>query len=229
MFSLPAVATCPGATAACRSACYARRGRFHGTAVKRLLAANLAAARRLLAAGRLAPVLTAAVDRAGAAVVRVHAAGDLFSVAYARAWLAVAAARPGVRFYLYTRSWRRRPFGPVLRDLAALPNVRLFYSIDRDSGVPTGVPPRVRLAYMAAAAADVPPPEADLVFLDRPLRRTRTVRLNGTLVCPLENGTGWAGTCDKCGLCVDPLEQKDPRARKRPPAPPGRTALPVVG
>jgi hypothetical protein len=147
--------------------------------------------------------------------LRVHVAGDFWSAAYAKAWLAIARRCPDTRFFVFTRSWRVPAIRPVLEELARLPNVRLFWSLDAATGLPGRVPPQVRLAYMALDEDDLPPLDADLVFVDAPLRRERRVRMAGVLVCPMENGTGWHGTCEKCRLCIDPLGEKDPRTRKR--------------
>lgn len=227
-FSLPAVVSCPGSTRACRDRCYARKGYFAFRSVRKTLSANLRLART--APARLAVVVAAQLARPGGPrLVRVHVSGDLFGAKYTWAWTRVVAEHPDVRFYLYTRSWRVPRVAAVLAVLAALPNARVWYSFDADSGVPPAVPPRVRLAYLAAGPADVPPAAADLVFRDYPDRRTRAVRVGGVLVCPLENGTGWAGTCSACGLCFGDLAGgKDPRARKRPPVPGGRVPLAVV-
>jgi hypothetical protein len=40
------------------------------------------------------------------AIVRIHVSGDFFSADYLGAWIDVAAARPGVLFYAYTKSLR---------------------------------------------------------------------------------------------------------------------------
>lgn len=45
-----------------------------------------------------------------AQIVRIHVSGDFFNATYFLAWCDVARARPGVRFYAYTKSlpiWRK--------------------------------------------------------------------------------------------------------------------------
>jgi hypothetical protein len=75
----------------------------------------------------------------------------------------------------------------------------LWFSCDKEclgDGLPEG-----RSAYMSTGDHDKPPADAvDLVF--RVDRRTVCKSMNGTLVCPHENGTPHNGlTCSKCQLC----------------------------
>lgn len=151
--------------------------------------------------------MTALVESEGAKVVRIHSSGDLYSPEYARKWLAVMKAVPGTRFYLYTRSWRKAAFSTVLRAMAKLPNVRLWYSADSDSGVPRTVPKGVKIAYMQVDADDVPK-KADLVFRTHSGRKilAKTVPdASGkpVVVCPTETGLPGAKevTCGSCKLC----------------------------
>ena len=134
-------------------------------------------------------------------VVRIHTGGDFASAAYARKWLTVMRRAPAVRFYFYTRSWRIPSIFKVLEEMACLPNVRAWFSCDRDTGVPASVPPGVRLAWLMTAPDDLPP-RADLVFRVRPLRRTVQKRIGLALVCPTENGaTGRRTDCERCRVC----------------------------
>ena len=114
---------------------------------------------------RFAPDLIAEVRRGMVWVVRIHASGDFYSAAYTRTWAEVARACPGTAFFAYTRSWRRPEVLAELIGLAGLPNVSLWFSIDRDSGRAPDVA-RVRHAYLLGpgkAGAGVPA-DADLVF-----------------------------------------------------------------
>lgn len=211
-FTLPAVKTCPGRSRLCEKVCYALRGhlRFvldHGHYEPKYQAS-------------LGPDFAARVVREikfrECRLVRIHVAGDFYSAEYARKWAEVVAACPGVRFFVYTRSWRVPAIRRELGRLARLPNIRVWYSCDRDTGVPAEVPARVRVAYMAEDDADVPPRAPDVGF--RVKRKTVVKRVGGAVVCPTENGTAAQVTCQKCGLCWEPLAAKDPR----------RFALPVV-
>ncbi len=58
--------------------------------------------------------------------------------------------------------------------------------------------------------------QPDLGF--RVKRKSLQKRIGGAIVCPVENGAKAEVTCQKCGLCWEPLAVKDPR----------RFALPVV-
>lgn len=196
-FSLPAVKTCPGASPACRKECYAIRGRFHflrGAYLRYL---------RESKAQSFAARMIAEVRRRWVACVRIHVSGDFYSAEYVRKWVAIARACPGVRFFAYTRSWRNADIAPALAELARCRNVRLWYSTDRDTGIPARVPRRVRLAWMQTQAAELPP-RADLVFRVQRLRRTVVKRVALALVCPVENGaTGHRTDCGRCRLCIN--------------------------
>ena len=85
---------------------------------------------------------------------------------------------PNVRFYLYTRSWRVEGIAEVLEQMAALRCCRVWYSIDRETGVPAKVPIGVRLAYLQVDK-DEQPELLDLLFVVRRVRRD-AVRV----VCP---------------------------------------------
>jgi hypothetical protein len=199
-FGLPSARpdVCVGASDACREHCYA-------AAMERLRPAVLARYERNLQLSRLPDfeaVVVALIVVNTIAVVRIHVGGDFYSAAYARKWLRIARRLPEVCFYTYTRSWRDRRIRPVIEQLAGLPNVRVWYSCDRDTGVPDRVPKRVRLAWLMTAQDDLPPPRADLVFRVRRLRGRQAKRIGLTLVCPVENGaTGHRTDCNRCGVC----------------------------
>lgn len=213
-FALPsgAAAACPGMTALCRTHCYAAAFERYRPAAAARYRANLALSRRRAFARRVRAFLVAHAVR----VVRVHVGGDFYSARYARKWLRVMRRSPRVRFYFYTRSWRVPGIKAVVDRMAALPNCRAWYSVDRDTGVPAGVPPRVRVAWLMADPADAPPPGTDLVFRVRRLRR-HVEPTAGPCVCPAEDGVVRARptTCERCGLCWRPL-------------PAGRVPLPVL-
>jgi hypothetical protein len=134
-------------------------------------------------------------------LVRIHTGGDYYSVVYSRKWLKIMCRASSVRFFLYSRSWRVPAILAVLAEMALLPNVRVWFSCDRDTGVPEVVPPGVRLAWLMTAADDLPP-RADLIFRVRRLRRLPLARVGQALVCPSESGTPARHTdCEHCGLC----------------------------
>ncbi|SRR5579885_987108 len=197
-FNLPAVRTCPAMSAACRSECYARRNRWRFPGVKAALRRNLDAARRADFAEQMAREIV----RRGVAVIRIHASGDFFSEAYVRQWTAVAAVAPAVTLYAYTRSWRVPAIREALEEFAALPNVRIWYSADRDTGLPGRIPAGVRIAWLETVEEEDIPPEARLVFRPHRLRRRENSRVPVPLVCPADMPRpGTRVTCDSCGRC----------------------------
>ncbi|WP_422923204.1 GP88 family protein [Singulisphaera sp. PoT] len=192
LWSIPALATCPGRTSVCSRGCYARQGRFLLPAVKERLGWCLEQSKL----EEFAPSMIAEIKRRGALVVRVHVAGDFYSAEYAEKWLAVMKGCPRTRFYGYSRSWRIHDIAPVLEEMARLRCCRLWYSLDAETGLPDSVPPGIRLAYMQVN--DDRPEQADLVFRVRRLRKEST---DGMPVCPQETAKGKSTTCGGCGIC----------------------------
>lgn len=197
-FSLQTGATCPGKTPACAAVCYAARGYFCMPANQRKFAYNLRATRRRDFVARVVDEL----DRREVRILRIHVAGDFYSAAYARRWLQIAQRRPGVVFLAYTRSWRIPEIRRVLRTLGKLPNVRLWYSTDVDSG-PAPKDARIRHAFMARNDTELlqTPSRTHLAFRDHP--RTVRKKIHGIQICPVENGveTQRPITCSSCQLC----------------------------
>lgn len=202
-WSIPAGPTCPGATDFCRLRCYAARGFF-------VMPSNAARheANRVASTRRSFPsAMRRAIDREFARVVRIHVAGDFYDAAYVGRWTAIVRSRPAVAFFAYTRSWRVPAMLPALAALAALPNMHLWFSEDRDTGASPPVP-GVRVAFMLGAVADeaLVGPGTDLVFRDLPHAKARAGRVKwvgGALVCPHEQAPTRAGavTCSTCQLC----------------------------
>lgn len=184
---------CVGATAICLFLCYAMRHHYCRSNVKKSLQKNLELAIR----DDFASLMVAWVRSFFARIVRVHASGEFFSAEYVQQWIKVVEANPGVTFFAYTRSWRVPELLPALEELASLPNFFMWWSCDKDSGPPPETV-GVRKAYMMSDYTDVPSFEVDLVFR----AKTKKVRkwVNGTLVCPAENGVTET-TCSKCQLC----------------------------
>ena len=217
-FGLPSKLTCPGMSEACEGPCYSYRLELFRPHVRDRYRRNLALSRRRDFPRRLLRFLEARPIE----VVRVHTAGDFYSAAYARKWLSVMRRAPGTRFSFSSRSWRVPAIDRVLVAMAALANVRVWYSCDRATGIPQGIPPNVRLAWLMATPEDLPP-RADLAFRVRRLRQVVQKHVPGlsgpVLVCPIENGaTGQRTTCEQCGVCWKPL----PAERG------GRLSLPIV-
>jgi hypothetical protein len=198
-FSLPAALTCPGATPTCLSACYARRNRYRFGGVRARLLANWAASREPF----FAETMIREITERQARVVRIHSSGDFYDLSYIRRWARIIDTCRWVSFYAYTRSWRLTGLRDAIEEhLAPLGNLRLWYSADRDTGLPEDLPPGVRVAWLQEDQDDPVPPGADLVFRVQRLRRRPARRIGLTLVCPTENGlTGDRTDCGRCGHC----------------------------
>lgn len=126
-FNLPAVATCPGA-GVCKVYCFAlgEQKRYPSAMAYRQRSLELSKSRDFV------PVLLAELDaltalhsrRSTSFAIRIHASGDFYSPAYARAWFAIMESRPKARFYAYTKSIA------IFKYLGYAPkNFTLIYSI----------------------------------------------------------------------------------------------------
>jgi len=144
---LPPGASCPGATDLCRSYCYARRGKMRLATVLAGHEENLRRTHESLHDGPLgfARMMTEAVLDKGAAVVRIHSAGDFISPEHIIGWgLTVAAMRQepyfdGFRAFAYTRVWRldRRWTQAMVRAVdIADGGLLLWASSDAETGEP---------------------------------------------------------------------------------------------
>ncbi len=159
--------------------------------------------------------------------MRIHDIGDFDSVAYVLAWIQIAKMLPDVRFWAYTRAWRAPELVPAIAELAALPNMDLILSFDRDTGWPHVLPELAR-AWLADTDRDTPPRRCPVVFRgtnqrnpDEERRRAEARQrgesveyhrnivplrtLGASTVCPLEQGRPvrpeW-NSCIKCQLCM---------------------------
>lgn len=212
-FSIPARKTCPDQTSLCSSVCYATKGRYRTNHVRNGLVKNHAAAKRPDFDRRAA----AEIVTKGIVLVRVHPSGDVFSPTYAKAWVRIMRSCPETTFWLYTRGWRNQKIRSVLRQMARLKNVRVWFSADAETGLPRNVPTRVRVAWLMTRPTEPPPGPVDLVFRTKPLKKTPTASVTtgtGTTapVCPTETGLPSAAgvTCESCKKCFEPLPD-DPR------------------
>ncbi|MGL4554485.1 MAG: GP88 family protein, partial [Gemmataceae bacterium] len=195
-FDLPAVTTCPGRTPdVCVRRCYARAGRFRMPIVADRLAWCFEQSQRSNFVARM----VREVRVRGLRLVRWHVSGDVYDVPYAGRMLAVMRRLPRVRWWLYTRSWRVPAIEGVLRRMALLPNCKVWYSLDRATGVPAEKPPDVRYAFLQDD--DTPAGDADLVFRTRGMLHAPRVGL--PLVCPTDTPAGrrTGANCGSCGHC----------------------------
>lgn len=217
-FGLAAVATCPGATALCMKHCYARGGLFSLPSVRDNRRRCYEASQRKT----FAKEMTALIRTNFVELMRCHVEGDFYDAAYIGKWAKVAAACRKTTFLAYTRSWRVPGLIPALSELGSLPNVRLWFSADAE----TGQPPRVAgvrgVAYMSLSDADLPGYQADVVFRDRSATLMKYTP-DGDLVCPYEQGVRPKTkiTCSACRYCFS-SETRTRREGK------GRVPLEVV-
>jgi hypothetical protein len=197
VWSIPASTTCPGKTELCDSRCYAQRGFYVMPSVKRAHERNLESSRMDDFAARIVDE----INKKHITTLRIHSSGDFYSTAYIKKWHTVVKACPDTRFFTYTRSWRLSDMSKALTAFVKdCPNLKMWYSVDQQTGYPKRVPKGVRTAYMSVAVYDVPTHNTDLVFRDYGIRGTQQKYINGVLVCPPENGVSDL-TCEQCGIC----------------------------
>lgn len=172
-WSLPAIATCPGATDGpdgCVSGCYATKGYYSYPSLQQALIKRWELSEQ---ADRFVALLSKELDRlADGTVIRIHASGDFFSVEYIRAWVELANLYSRLTFYAYTRSWRVKELRAELNRLRKLANVTIWASTDVETG---RAPKGWHRAHLESEFAD------------------------GMIACMEQVGT--KENCGKCGLC----------------------------
>ncbi len=200
-FSLPRIVTCPGATDVCKQVCYAGRGHFRHAGVKDSYEENLRCVRRT----SCVTDLVAEIRKKHVKCLRIHTSGDFMNTKYVNRWLEVVRRCRQTTFFAYTRSWRKPRMCHALEQLAAEPNVHLWWSTDQETHAKQGRPALAggKIAYMATSADDTVPAYADIVF------RTYTTPVekfkDGVFVCAAEQGVkpnrGAKITCSRCRVC----------------------------
>lgn len=209
-WSIPAGLTCPGATKACLSCCYALTGMFTMPDVSKSYHLNWQAA----ASDKFVHWAINEIRRKNISVFRIHVSGDFFSPKYANKWVKIVKALPHVTFYAYTRSWRVKSIVPVLKKLSALRNMHLWLSADVDTGKPIRIS-RARVAWMSRNEAEHQhiPGNTNLVFRNH----TSTVlkSIANARVCPVENGVTLRTplTCSKCRICFSSQKRTSPHSK----------------
>ncbi len=210
---------CVGKTAACEEVCYGKRVETYRASVRRRYERNLAASRKQSFAARV----VSEIKRRFIRVVRWNVGGDIYSATFARKLAQIARGTEWCRHYVYSRSWRVPSVRVALEELAAVKNFRVWYSLDRDTGLPEGpVHPRVRLCYLQLEEHDLPPVGTGLVFRVRKLRSKPAVKVGEIPICPVETPTGKAkqASCQSCMICFKTLAEDLPTGWKN-----GRLAL----
>ena len=193
-WSIPAIHTCPGRSKLCEALCYAATGFYKMNNVIDSLQSNLEACRK----PGWADEMIQEIKSKKCTLVRIHVAGDFFNTGYLSDWIKICKASPNVRFYAYSRSWRIEALYPLLVELGELPNVQLWWSVDKE----TGRAPehdKIKQAYLATDDDDKPKFEVDLIFREK----TDTVlkKVDDVQVCPYEMGVATKITCQTCKIC----------------------------
>jgi hypothetical protein len=139
-------------------------------------------------------------------LMRVHVSGDFYSGSYAAKWLRIFRRARRCRFWFYTRSWRVPSILPVLTEMALLPNVRVWFSCDEDTG-PCPAQEGVRVAWLEEADGDADLEVADLVFRIKRVRQQTPRWTPLRLVCPTDRPGDHDTNCGACGRCWDDREE----------------------
>jgi len=212
--SIPAVETCGGLSAACAGPdgkCYVLKIYKRRPTVLKAHQNTYVGILEALENGDEFELPTKVKD---GDVFRLHVAGDFFDSAYVYAWINLMVNNPNIQFFAYTRSWRMPEMVESLHDLAALPNMELLLSVDRDTGYPDkSIWSDFRTAFMMVTDddANLVQPDTHVVFRDN--RFSILKRVNGNLVCPTENGITKT-TCEKCKWCFKANPNKTALNRK---------------
>lgn len=168
--NIPAFKTCPGSSKFCEETCYADPSnhftfRLHEKRYENTLAVI----------EQDPDAITRAVLRLPKnAWVRIHASGDFYSVKYIKAWVKAASARPDIKFWAYTRSWRTFILQCALEIFKRLPNVTIFASTDK-------------------TIEELPPGSWRVAAIEGDERTSG-------LLCPEQ--TGKMSDCVDCGYCI---------------------------
>jgi len=212
--SLPAVETCGGLSAACAGPdgkCYVLKIYKRRPTVLKAHQNTYVGILEALENGEELELPTKVKD---GDVFRLHVAGDFFDSAYVYAWMRLMTNNPNIQFFAYTRSWRMPEMVSSLHALAALPNMELLLSVDRDTGYPNADDwYGFRTAFMMVTDddANLVQPDTHVVFRDN--RHVILKQVNGNLVCPTENGITKT-TCEKCKWCFKANPNKTALNRK---------------
>lgn len=222
-FDLPPKSTCPGMTEICGAKCYASKlfHQYPGVAAKYERNLELANSDKF--------VRYMVKNIPPRCEFRIHVSGDFCSQEYIAKWCHIAEARPDVKFYVYTRSWRVPKLVTALLSLNYLPSVNVNLSVDNDSGLPNFVGAE-RLRWCFLSDNDKAPSwlrATDIVFRTNHSAkighhqwiRKRAVergqdpdiiapllhRIAGAITCPFERGKDMPTnfSCSRCGLCVN--------------------------
>jgi hypothetical protein len=222
-FDLPAKVTCPGATEACKKACYAfKLAQVYANVGRKYLRNH-----EFAQTDGFVRYMIANIPHG--CEFRIHVSGDFFSVEYIEKWKRIAKARKDVTFYTYTRSWRIDELWFALMELNALSNMNVNLSVDKETGMPE-VPYADDYRWCYLSSDDSAPEwmrREDIVFRtnhnarqgNHQWKRKKAIatgknpdvvapllhRIAGATVCPFERGKDMPASfsCSQCGLCIN--------------------------
>ena len=218
-FDLPAIETCPGKSSICAAKCYAAK-------LMKVYPSTGDKYRRNFEFAAAANFVTYMVKNIPQRCdFRIHVSGDFFSIEYVARWIQIVKARPDVRFYAYTRSWRVPAIWAMIQQLAQLPNINVNLSVDAETGAPSAE--NYRWCFLTDNdSAPVWMRKGDIVFrtnhsgktghhqwkrknalvkgLDPNAVAPLLHKIAGATVCPMERGTKMPEnfSCAKCALCI---------------------------
>lgn len=153
--------------------------------------------------------------------------GDFFRPHYADAWKIAAGSRLDCSLWFYTRSFVDDTLFAALTELAAVPNVQGWLSIDIDNfelgirryqSLPSGIwkvalmqphPERANAVLINAVSAAVPATDLMIFPEHRAGHHVPSMRIGAAPVCPqvlgalpLQKAAGAARPCQTCRLCL---------------------------
>lgn len=185
VWNLPAIVTCPAASAWCKRHCYNADSREHVFPVKDWSESWWWA---LESPVSVSDAINGQLDCAPAPCgVRLHSSGDFFSTEYIELWERIIIAHPDIQFWTYTRSWAVASLKPGLERIRRAPNCHMFASWDAEMPEP---PPAWRKA---------------LVFDSEESLVQHQARHPESNVCPEQ--ICQVECCASCGICMRKSEE----------------------
>lgn len=121
IWNLPAIKTCPGASTACKSYCYALKAERVYPSARHSREKNLLFSKR----EDFVQQIVSYLEKRPETIVRLHESGDFYSQHYLEAWKAIARSLPSKTFYAYTKSYYMPHFWDNMPD-----NMRIIQSVE---------------------------------------------------------------------------------------------------
>jgi len=146
IFNLPPLTTCKPSEW-CKKNCYALKGRHCWPSVKESQQKRLELSKR----PDFVQLAVAELKRRRPQYVRLHSAGDFYSVEYAKKWLEIIKQCPEILFRTTTK---RTDLGKVIRELDSLPNMIVRESLDPTRPKPSGLLPTTTMVIGTSVNAE---------------------------------------------------------------------------